>query len=450
MGISLRLFRIGLYEEHLEEAAFLYSQCGTLAQRPDLAWTRLGDFEERLEAHLDALMVGGELALEVCQRRAQEGDEGELFAAVAVFCRHAEAPLLATVLQDLDYSDPKRVQAVCDALKAGLPQVWQEPCLRAIGRGQGTLLSLLGTVIGYRRIPGAEALLQPLTRAVAAEQSVLLWAVGRSRVRGAVEAAQSFTQAADPSVRAAALRTALRLQSPQAWSDLYALARAGQAPPVELGLAGERSVVPALVTRLDAPEVTGDVLMALGLLGDLSAVRPLVKMLPHESLGQAAAQALYVITGAPLFGDVQLPEQPDEQELFEHELQEYRRTGALPRRADGSPFGATVRQLSLDPQAWNAWLQTNAGGFSAELRYRLGRAYGPRLLLQGLVSEVYPKAYRGLAGEELLIRYGVDVALEVDMPVTRQMQLLRAAADRVAQIEQRVEPGRWYVAGRLV
>jgi hypothetical protein len=167
-------------------------------------------------------------------------------------------------------------------------------------------------------------------------------------------------------------------------------------------------------------------------------------------LGQAAAQALYVITGAPLFGDVQVPEQFDERELFEHELQEYRQTGALPRRADGSPFGETVRQLSRDPQAWNTWLQTNAGGFSAERRYRLGRVYGPRLLLQGLVSEVYPKSYRGLAVEELLIRYGVDVPLEVDMPVARQMQLLRAAAGQVAQAEQRVEPGRWYVAGRLV
>lgn len=450
MGISLRLFRIGLYEEHLEEAAFLYGQCGALAQRVDMAWTRLEDFENRLEAHLDALMVGGELALEVCQRCAQEGDEGELFAAVAVFCRHAEAPLLATVLKDLDYSNPKRVQAVGDALKAGLPQVWQEPCLRAIGRGQGELLSLLGTVIGYRRIPGAEALLPPLTRATCSEQSVLLWAAGRTQVRGALEAAQPFTQAADLSVRAAALRTGLRLQSAQALSALYALARTAQAPPVELGLAGERSVVPALVTSLDAPEVTDDVVMALGLLGDLSAVRPLVKMLQHATLGQAAAQALYVITGAPLFGDVQVPEQFDERELFEHELQEYRQTGALPRRADGSPFGETVRQLSRDPQAWNTWLQTNAGGFSAERRYRLGRVYGPRLLLQGLVSEVYPKSYRGLAVEELLIRYGVDVPLEVDMPVARQMQLLRAAAGQVAQAEQRVEPGRWYVAGRLV
>jgi len=450
MGISLRLFRIGLYEEHLEEAAFLYSQCGALAQRADMAWTRLGDFEDRLEAHLDALMVGGELALEVCQRRAQEGDEGELFAAVAVFCRHAEASLLATVLRDLDYSNPKRVQAVRDALKTGLPEVWQEPCLRAIGRGQGELVSLLGTVIGYRRIPGAEVLLPPLARAASPEQRVLLWAAGRTKVRGAAEAAQPFTQAADQSVRAAALRAGLRLQSPQALSDLYVLARTSQAPPVELGLAGERSVVPALVTSLDASEASGDVVMALGLLGDLSAVRPLVKMLAHETLGQAAAQALHVITGAPLFGDVQVLEQPSEQELFEHELREYRQTGALPRRADGSPFGETVRELSRDPQLWNGWLQANAGAFSAERRYRLGRVYGPRLLLQGLVSEVYPKPYRGLAGEELLIRYGVDVPLEVDMPVACQMRLLREAAGQVAQVEQRVEPGRWYVAGRLV
>src|ERR1019366_3105391 len=87
MAPSQRAFLIRLYEEYLEEASFLYAQRRTIFQNPEIQWTKIGQFEERLEAHIDGLVVGGTLALEVAAAHAAGGDGGELFAAVGVFCR---------------------------------------------------------------------------------------------------------------------------------------------------------------------------------------------------------------------------------------------------------------------------------------------------------------------------------------------------------------------------
>src|SRR5437867_8681097 len=87
MAISLRAFKIELYQEHLEEAAFLYQQRLALFRDPEISWRKIGEFEDRLEAHVDALVVGEELALEVCRARVKAGEPAELFPIVSVFCR---------------------------------------------------------------------------------------------------------------------------------------------------------------------------------------------------------------------------------------------------------------------------------------------------------------------------------------------------------------------------
>ena len=89
MATSTKAFLVELYREYLDDASFLYDQCQALREDAELSWRDLESFEERLEACLDGLMVGGQLALEVAQVRAEEGDAGELYAAACVFCRHA-------------------------------------------------------------------------------------------------------------------------------------------------------------------------------------------------------------------------------------------------------------------------------------------------------------------------------------------------------------------------
>src|SRR5690606_16452930 len=155
-------FNIELYEEHLEEASFLYEQRLAYLHDPELTWLDLDDFEERFEAHIDALVVGGDLALDVCKRRSSAGDFGELHAARRVFCRRDRADLAYPVLQSIDHGDEQTVQAAIDALKADWPESWHADLVRIMLGRCKELVPLLAEVLAYRRVPVEEALLRVL------------------------------------------------------------------------------------------------------------------------------------------------------------------------------------------------------------------------------------------------------------------------------------------------
>ena len=435
MATSARAFRIGLYIEHLEEASFLYDQRRALLANPEIPWTRIGDFEERLEAHIDALVVGRDLALEVCRERIAQGDPGELFAALCVACRHAFGPMLTELLKGLDYQDPDRGRAVVDALKYELPKSWHDHCRRAISQGNDGRNVLLAQVIGYCRMTDAP-LIGLLNVLPPDGQAMVLWATGRTRETGAASAIQPFYQAKDPRLQSSALHAGIRLHHPEALRQLRVHALAGQPPSIESGLAGGRQDVPQIVNHLLQPEPSRDGVVALGLLGDLSSVRPLIRMLSVEPLAAAAAEALHVITGAALFEEVFVPDPVSEEELFDKEVRALRERGEIPHRLNGEPFGSQVRRLSHDADAWEDWLQRHVSQFNADRRYRIGRPYHPEVLLDCLNSEAFPKSYRRLVAEELLVRYGIDLPFEADMPV--------AARDRCwlppAPVFRRVQP----------
>jgi len=77
---AIAAFAAGIYQDHLSEASFLYEQRLSLLDDPELTWKALGDFEDRFEAHIDGLVVGENLALEVCKQQASAGDFSELHA----------------------------------------------------------------------------------------------------------------------------------------------------------------------------------------------------------------------------------------------------------------------------------------------------------------------------------------------------------------------------------
>jgi uncharacterized protein (TIGR02270 family) len=449
MAATYTAFLRDLYEEHLDEASFLYLQRQQLLTAPEPAWLEVEDFEERLEAHLDALVVGGDLATETCQARVAAGDAGDLFAGVSTFCRRVQAPLLAGVFKTLDYEDRDKSTALTDALKYELADEWIESCVRALGSSHPSLVSILAVAMGYRRMPIADALSNALRTAAPAAVPGLLWSLGRVGGVAAAPLVRPFIRAADTATASAALHSGLRLQDREVFRDVLSAPEAG-VPALALGLAGGRRAVPQLLAALRNPGQHGEIISALGLLGDLSAVRPLVELLSVDPVGGAAADALHVITGAPLFEDTILPDLATEEELFPEELADFRGRGQAPRRPDGRPFGPVVLRLSRDSAVWREWLATNASRFVAERRYRSGTPYAPGVLLECLRSASFPKSYRAWIGEELLIRYGLDIRFEADLPVRQQRRVLAEAEGAPMKAAAGVEPGRWYFAGQII
>ena len=227
MATSVREFNLGLYAEHLDEASFLYTQRLALLKDSEILWTDLGGLESRLEAHVDALVVGGELALKKCTEKVAEGDAGVLFASVSVYCRQKRSDLLALILKQIDFSQPDQLAALTDALKWELPQDWVIFVERAIVRGDAELTEVLATVSGYRRLPVVSLL---LTALAGKPTHALVTALGRMRSATAVPALEACVARNEPGLQSAALMSLLQIGSVDALRGQYLNARVEKWP----------------------------------------------------------------------------------------------------------------------------------------------------------------------------------------------------------------------------
>jgi uncharacterized protein (TIGR02270 family) len=446
---SLRFHR-EVWVEHVEETAFLYEQRLTRADSSEGDWYSLAALEERIDNHLDALASGGEASRTLCAERAADGGAGELFAATAVFCRQIHASSLWDVLRRLDGDDLAKTRAVVDALKYELPVEWRDSSVRALAGGDRKLTPILAQVLAYRRVAVGDSLLNLVADAPPTVQPELLWSIGRTSSPGADGGVRPWLGAIDGAVAGAAVHAGLRLHDEDARRELVGSHEPDAATITGLGLAGGRGARDTLLEMLQVEERSRDTVVALGLLGDLGAVRALIDRLAVDTLAGAVADALHVITGADLFEDIAVPDSLSADEMFPDEAIAFRERGELPRRPDGEPYVTRVHRLSRDPAVWEDWLRSNAGGFLAGRRYRCGLQYSPAVLLDCLRSRSYPKFYRQWIGDELQIRYGIDLAFEADMFVAQQLRVIAKSSAGIAEATARFEAGLWYFAGRPV
>ena len=443
-GPSPRGFRIGLYLEHLEEAAALWEQRPADRANPELAWTDLGADEGRLALHLDALVLGGDLALAVCRQQALDGDAGELHAALRVFCRHGRSDLVGVAMEGVDPDDADALDALSDALVAELPPAWEAGALRADRLVDPRRLRLAADLVAHRQLPGRDALLDALPDAPPALRARLVRALGRT-ADGIVEGAvRPLLDDADPEVRLEAAVALLRSGAPEAPPAVLRGARTDPALVPALALAGHGGVVPWLHDVLRHPPSAAVAADALGLLGDPRSVPPLIDALTTDAAGPAA-RALDLITGAGLTDDAFVEDVLDDDELFDDE-RALRARGEPVGPPGQPPRGTTVTLPSADAARWRAWWAEHEGRFAEADRYRLGQPAGPVSQVGSLAAPFVPHRLRRWIADELAVRYRMAVPFDPAWEVGRQRAALGAMAAWAEAA--RFVPGRWYVAAQ--
>jgi uncharacterized protein (TIGR02270 family) len=444
MATSPKTFLIELYEEYLEEASFLYEQRRTLYHHPEITWKKIGEFEERLEAHIDGLVVGDKLALDVCKRRASEGDFGELYAATCVLCRQDRRDLVLAIFDELDPEDAEKSAAVADALKYELPEAWFPDFLTLLASGDRKLAPILARAFGYRRVQCGPQLISAMKRCAAPALPEVVWALGRIGYEPADEPLLDYLRSEDEPVRSAAALALARMGERRAIDYCLHQAPTNTWPIVALGLAGGRSALAVLTER--ARSGAGDCLVALGLLGSPESVPLLISQLEGPEAAAPAAAALQCLTGANLYETVFVSEEVDEDELFQSEREQLKQGKPL-ARGDGRPYGSTVTRLTQKPEDWNRWWQTNGNRFVPGVFYRNGGPVSPALLIEMLADERTPHRLRRYCAEELVTRYRKDFGLETDMAAARQTRILSEAAAWSASSGGQFQEGVWYLAG---
>jgi hypothetical protein len=398
-GLSDRGFAIGIYLEHLEEASFLYEQRIGLLDDPEVPWPALADFEDRFEAHIDALVLGGELAMDVMRQQAVEGDAGEYHAALRVVCRHQRTDLLRSLLEPLDPADDERIRAAGDALALEMPSAWADLARVMAGASHAGLQQIAARIIGFRRISAGAELLVSLNGAKGARLLASVWALGRLREAAAHPVMwQVFEEQEEVHIRHAAALALARMGDPRI---LHACVEQGsRCDPLNtiVALSGGWDEFRLLQERAARGGLTPAVVLALGMLGEISAVPVLISALTVDECAGPAATALELITGAGLSGD---------------------------------------------PDAWRSWWQQNESRFQPFVRYRGGQLWSPVQVVHTMAATNLPRATRELAFHEAAARWGADIPFETDLPVALQRRALVAYMQWAEGAQAAQRAGAW-------
>lgn len=425
LGSTAIDFFNNIYTEHLEEISFFYGQRLYLFDDPVFYWPDIETIEKRIVSHLEALVIGESIALDLCRKKAVEGDFGELYAAVRTFCYFKREDYFQEVLDQLDFGNRERVKAFIDAVNHGLPKEWTELIRKMILSEDSNLIIIAAEVIGYRRMSMETELITVLTKNDNDALPKIIWAIGRLRLE---KTSNFLLHLIDKDLRNNNYRdsiknetflTLLRIGEKKFIRNTLAGGLNGNYHYLLLGICGHTASIPALQKISTSSNICDEALLSLGLLGDISSVKLLIDCLSNNNFATTAAISLNLITGADLYEDVFIPDEIDEDTLFEDELEKLKM--GEPLYPPGKEPGENVNRLTQDPETWEKWWDNNNKRFEDKVSYRAGLPCSPAGILKTLASEKSSHLIRQLAYEEFVIRYDTDFYFDITMPVSEQL-----------------------------
>jgi len=424
-------FHHDLYEEHLEEAAFLFEQRLLLSEDAEVSWSDLADEEARLEAHLDALVIGGPLSRSARAQAEAEDDPGYCHVLVSLFCLEDDFDGLTGYLADRAL-DELGVLALYTALTVHCPEAWQVPLTATIPDQTDGVATALARFAGARHIAEAVA---PLEALGARKELLDVAAIARARIgsKAAIPDLHRIFEARGEKALEAGM-TLLGLGD----RDLLLILERADDPQrilcyaLMLAIAGgpRGSAMPA--TALAAGVKSASLASAVGIAGDAERVPLLLDLLEDRECAEAAAVALFLITGFEAREEVFVAHDPGEEDDED----------------DDGPGGEDVLRLTRSPETWRAWWTTNRDRFRADLIYRLGEPMTPAALIESLAAATTPNAMRQWISHELSLRYGIEIHLDILMPIASQWACISRA--RAAAETGDFEPGRRYRFGEPI
>ncbi|MBI9090011.1 MAG: hypothetical protein JEZ12_12405 [Desulfobacterium sp.] len=379
-------FTMALCAEHLDEAAFLYALGQNILTKPSVPWSNAQAFEDRLDVHLNALSMEGDLAIDACHPRTDSSDPGDLYVLARIACRKNQPGLIGEMLDNLAPDNEKKIMALCNAL------IDEAPC------HPERVLDILATHAAHP------------------------WLVAKV--------------AGDARLKHAWSLIALHNDSPDTLAPVLRWA----------GRIYNTDAVPLLLQSLDHDDGDVQAEAALGLLR-LGNNQDVINHCRSQNKPMLA-QVLELITGAGITEHIFIPEEIDKKELFRDELEKLEREGRL--YPPGEELGVTVTRISQNPDSWREWMDDNSRRFVTGIRYRNGRPCSPECLIKNMQSETLPGFLRQLAHEEMVIRYKKDFPFGTDRRASFQKQAIQKNEAWAKTADNFYQPGQWYFSGLLM
>jgi uncharacterized protein (TIGR02270 family) len=420
-------------EEHFEEAAFLFGQWESALYSPKFDLAGLEKLEQRIEAHVDGLIVGGtEVARRILDPELTNGDDpGRATVAALALLFTADQDIAGRIIDTAVRANEPLQQALIRAL-----------VLVDLEFMDSILLNRFQTagVASHRA-----ALLETLTgRGIevelpdewsASSDPNLIGAVLDSTARFArnewIALAEEHLTSSDP-VRAKALRAAIALDSDKAWCLCRELAQQPDAADpdalVYIALLGKPTDHEILYKQLERPGNPEQALWALAYTGTLRAGDSSLNALEskNERVAKAAAEALSWIGG------------------FDNTEQRFRAQAVEPGEQDTLPplevddLDATLEPDGLDllPVPNRAviaeWWKQNRGCIAQQARNILGCAGGSAVMHALEAGSLWRR--HGLTFEMTVLSGGRQ-HVSTDAFSVRQRRQLAAIAGQLPRME---------------
>ncbi|ATB34084.1 TIGR02270 family protein [Melittangium boletus] len=370
------------YEEHLDEAAFFWGQWERAFAAPDEVLHDVAESEERLLARLDALVLGGEYVAERLLKPALASDEPErLSAAVFALLSGGWRWGPDAVLGILGEASPAMVNSIRRALELLDPRALPAWPQSLLAEGTLPLRALALEVLGAHAITPSIPLKEFVLNGEPSVAAAALRAAARLQVRLDWHVLQRALSSPEPAVRDAALVAGLLSGHRETWTVCRLLVSARGPdlglPLLLLSLGAGPGGASLLRSLLDEPRCRPDVLWALGFSGYVSAAETCLEHLDTEA-GHLAAEAFSAITGLVLAGRF-VAEAPDAFTEDEELNEEPSGPGQHPAPGNGMPLP--------NVNAIHAWWTDARKQFDPAVRYLRGSPWTPASLLQGLWTE---------------------------------------------------------------
>ncbi|HML76994.1 MAG TPA: TIGR02270 family protein [Geobacter sulfurreducens] len=403
-----------------EEAAFLWHLRGGILQSPHFSLSDLERFDERLEAQVDGLRVGGDASWEIC-RSALAGDTVEgLFAPATLAFEGGNSEHLQQVMDAMG-TDREKARAVISAL-GWLPYEQARPRIEQLLADESPFHRYIGMAACaiHRHDPGPQ-----LTRAVNDTSPLLMarglraygelgrgcelndfrlqeyltdhddeirfsaaWSASLAGIGTAVGVLRSFV-ASSSRYAEKALNVSVRCMRPEsarAWQrELAQSSETIRFAAIGAGALGDPALVPWLIDRMDTP-----------------------------TIARVAGEALTMITGI----DIEL-----------EELAGSRPEGFNAGPTD-DPKDLNVAMDADENLPWPdadrvaAWWDKNKGRFQSGTRYFLGKPVSPEHLRLALKTGL--QRQRAAAALELARMNPGRPMFEVRAPAARQRKEVAA------------------------
>jgi uncharacterized protein (TIGR02270 family) len=419
-------------EEHLSEAEFLFEVREAVLDTPHYSLAELESGpEQRLLAHVDALVLGGPLVADhLLITTIEDEDQIEDYekiaaASLAVFAQ-PRADLYERVFAVLDHGGDAQRHGVARALQL-IDDSWLEARLvQDLSNPRGStdsrgLAARLAALAAHGAVPGAW--LQPFLVSSDPALARAAAALARfSRDRATLDLLGPLAQAVDPDLRRTTIETALHHSLPGAWESAVYWAFCVDESAfrrdafVWVACLGDTDAHARLLTLVDDPNFRTDALWALGFAGRIAAVDRCIPLLADEDVGPLAGEVVCAITGLSssddlFWRDPVIKDDPDK---------------TLPKLEDDDLDADLVpeREAALpipDPEAIATWWQAHRHELDPSLRYLGGRPLDRGPLVAGLWNA--PMRRRHVLAFELGVRSGGAFVDTRAMCATQKLQL---------------------------